>query len=171
MLPAALTTKVRNSSFVEAVEYGYCLPLTSTSGVPGKVVSSEPGMSPPVTAVVRSSTHLPYRWSSMHCSIVEPLRTPGTVVTTSASCSSVRPGVPSSGCAANSARFTAKNESGDSCATQAAAFAARREYFVPWERFVRIATGCTSRVAAPESTSPSMYSLFVCSNEPQIGQR
>ena len=60
-----------------------------------------------------------------------------------------------------------KNESGDVSATHAAAFAARSEYCVPLDLFVRIAMGCTSSVAAPDSCIVRMVSLFVVSNWPQ----
>ena len=107
----------------------------------------------------------------MHRLIVPVSWTPSTRSTVRLSCASVRPAVPCSGWAAKSARLTAQNASGDDCATQAAALAARREYFVPCDRFDSVATGWMSTVAAPESTRPSMYARFVFSNAAHSGQR
>ncbi len=92
----------------------------------------------------------------MQSAIARWPRIPSTLRTTLTRSASLSPAVPSCGCSANRALLKAKNWSGERSATHAAAFAARSEYFVPCERFARIATGWMSTVAAPDSTRPSM---------------
>ena len=79
--------------------------------------------------------------------------------------------MPSSGWFSKRIALKSKNESGEESATQAAALAARSEYCVPADLLVRIAMGCISRVAAPDSTMVRIDSEFVASNWPQNGQR
>src|SRR5690606_11647350 len=103
-----------------------------------------------------------------HVSTLERFATPAARARSTSS-SSGSPSEPSSGWFRKRASWKSKKSSGEYSATQAAAFAARKEYWFPAD--LSSAIGWISSVAAPEVTQVRNCSELFLSKVPQLAHR